>query len=191
MRKASFFALLLATVASPLLADSPAAPFAYVTTALSRTVYFKMVPSQERWGEGTGFAYRVNHDGSEQELWRCSGWYSFEVFLSADGDCLAAMGPWNIGSEPKPGDLAIAFYYQGKLLKRYSTAELVKDRKKVLTSVSHYRWLARDRRVFGEPKEDPDAELRVSWDNTFRLKTCDGIVYEFDMTTGAIKKQSM
>jgi hypothetical protein len=65
----------------------------------------------------------------------------------------------------------------------------VKDKSKVRASVSHYMWLARDIERFPETKKDPESELSVSWDNTFRLKTCDGIVYEFDMTTGEIKKK--
>jgi hypothetical protein len=155
-------------------------------------VYFKMVPRLSiRWDppDGVGTAYRVRADGSDEILWRTEGWYSFEVFISRDGMYLVAMGPWNEGTEPKKEDMAVAFYREGKLLKQYSTADLVKDKSKVLASISHYRWLARDVDRMAEGKRDPDAELRIIGVNTFRLKTCDAITYEFDLTTGEIKKK--
>jgi len=173
-------------------ADMPAPPRAYVTAGPWGEIYFKMLPSaKDRWNQrdGQGIAYRVRADGPDEELWRTEGWYSFEIFLSHDGRHLVAMGPWNSGNEPSKEDLAVAFYRDGKLLKQYSTAELVKDRSKVSRSISHYRWLARDSEYLSA-KKDPEAQLRLSWENTFRLKTCDGIVYEFDVTNGEIKKKS-
>ncbi len=192
------FILLLAvliTTRAAALADSPGRPYPFITVSLRGDCYFKMVPRSTgeradiwRRPDGVGIAYRLRPDGSEEELWRTQGWYSFEVFLSPDGKHLVAMGPWNVGSEPKKGDLAVAFYAYGKLLKAYSTADLVKDKSKVLASVSHYMWLARDLERNPDVKKDPAAELRVPWFNTFNLKTCDGITYEFDMTTGAIQR---
>ena len=56
-------------------------------------------------------------------------------------------------------------------------------------SLSHYTWLARDTELMKPYSErDPEAELQVFPNNTFRLKTCDGLVYLFDMTTCAINK---
>ena len=111
------------------------------------------------------------------------------MFLSNDGDYLAVMGPWNVGSEPKKEDLAVAFYREGKLIRKYSTADLVKDRSKAGRSLTHYTWLARDTELMKLYSErDPEAELRVFPNNTFRLKTRDGLLYLFDMTTGAINK---
>jgi hypothetical protein len=180
----------LAVTASSLFADSPAPPVPYVAVAPRGAAYFKMIPRPGgKWEDGFGIAYRLRQDGSDEELWRTDGWYSFEVFLSYDGDYLVAMGPWNAGHEPGKEDMAVAFYRRGKLLRQYSTADLVKDKSKVRASVSHYMWLARDVGRFPEAKKDTEAELRIFCDNTFRLKTCDGIVYEFDMTTGEIKKK--
>jgi hypothetical protein len=189
MKTLAILSCALAMTASSLLADSPAPQVPYVAVAPRGAAYFKMIPREAKWGDGFGIAYRLRRDGSDEELWRTDGWYSFEVFLSYDGDYLVAMGPWSIGHEPSKEDLAVAFYRRGKLLRQYSTADLVKDKSKVRASVSHYMWLARDIERFPETKKDPESELSVSWDNTFRLKTCDGIVYEFDMTTGEIKKK--
>ena len=90
------------------------------------------------------------------------------------------MGPWNRGHEPKKGDLAVAFYKNGKLLKEYSVIDLVEDKNKVIATVSHYFWL--DRELGSE------AERKLDWNNVFYLKTIDGIIYQFDATTGEIKK---
>jgi hypothetical protein len=99
------------------------------------------------------------------------------------------MGPWNGGSQRKREDLALSFYRDGNLRKQYSTADLVKDASKVRRSLSHYTWLARDSELLKPSSErDSEAELRVFPNDTFRLKTCDGLVYLFDMTTGAINK---
>jgi len=178
----------LSLLVSSLWADRPVAPFAYVTAGFGGTVYYKMMPDPSgNWNEGHGVAYRVRADGSDEELWRTAGWYSFEVFISSDGNYLVAMGPWNTGSEPSTKDLAIAFYRKGKLLREYSTAELVKDKGRVKATVNHYMWLARDVRKTDPNIAEPESDLRLFWDNTFRLTTCEGIVYYFDATTGDIK----
>lgn len=131
-----------------------------------------------------GIAYEITASGKLKELWRTSGWYSFQVFLSHDGRHLVRMGPWSVGSEPAHDDLAVAFYQDGKLLKSYSTAELVKDHSKVQRSVSHYTWLA------DSDSRAADAtlhELKLGWDNVFTLSTIDGINYRFNATTGGIE----
>lgn len=163
MKSLTLLACLLAVTVDPLWADSPAMPFPYVAAGMGGTTYFKMIPRTDgKWGEGIGIAYRLRRDGSDEELWRTDGWYSFEVFLSYDGEYLVAMGPWNMGSEPSKEDLAVAFYHKGKLLRQYSTADLVKDKSKVPASVSHYMWLARDIERFPEAKKDPESELLLS-----------------------------
>ncbi len=184
--------LLLATIlaVSRLSADSPAPPYAYVKSAPRGMTYFRMIPkSSEDRSDGRGIAYRVTDSGVDEELWRTEGWYSFEVYLSPDGKFLVAMGPWSIGREPDKDDLAVSFYADGKLIRQYSTADLVKNKSKVVQTVSHYFWLARDTRRFQDEVVDSESELQLLWDNTFRLKTCDGILYLFDITTGAIKEK--
>lgn len=133
-----------------------------------------------------GVAYRLEEDGTFTELWRTEKWYSFEVFLSENGRYLVRMGPWNSGHTPKKTHLAVAFYKEGTLLKTYSTAELVKSKRAVLTTVSHYMWLARANHDIDDTPPDPEATLRLDYQNIFHLKTIDGIVYAFDATTGDI-----
>ncbi len=185
MRNLLLLGIALMIVAAPHLdADSPKPPFPFIVTAADGTFFFKMLPGPS--GAGLGIACRLLQDGSSEELWRTEGWYSFEVFLSREATFLVAMGPWNDGQEPKKEDLAVSFFHQGKLLKRYSTLDLVKDKSKVKASKSHYRWLARDLEEI--PGQDPEARPRLCGDGTFRLKTCDGILYVFDLSTGEIRK---
>ena len=131
--------------------------------------------------EGRGIMYKLESDGRFKELYRTDGWYTYEAYPSSDGRYLVRMGPWNRGQNVSTKDLAVAFYRDGKLLKQYSTAALVKDPRKVMPSVSHYRWrMAED--------EEPGTSPRLwNHDRTFTLRTVDGVEYVFDIASGAIK----
>lgn len=188
----------------PVHADSPALPIAYVTAAYRGQYLFMMKPKLDekseqlpngektygtKYDDGAGIAYEVLPLGGFREIWRTDGWYSFEVFLAIDGLHLVRMGPWNGGHEPQPDDLAVAFYREGKLIRKYSTVDLVKDKSKIQRSTSHYFWLARDdfnSRSGNEPAIDVGPKL--GWDGIFSLKTIDGISYRFDVTSGEILK---
>ena len=121
--------MLLSIAAEGPYADSPRTPFPYVVTAGEGKVYFRMFPRSRPGNpsDGFGVAYRVRDNGSDEILWRTQGWYSTETFLSHDGYFLVAIGPWHGGSQPRKEDLALSFYSDGKLIKQYSTADLVKD----------------------------------------------------------------
>lgn len=180
--------------------DTPAPEYSYVATSWSGMCYFIMIqPSSldgsqvDAGSKGCGIAYRLLSDGASKELWRTAGWYSPWVFLSEDGHYLVRMGAWHEGQELSQKDLAVAFYRDGVLLKEFSTADLVKDQTKIVKSVSHYKWLAvdveRSHRIFGEAKISEVVKPALSLDGTFRLETCDGIIYTFDATTGEIRNQ--
>lgn len=159
-------------------ADSPAAPTPRITASEDGRFAFILTPGEEDWrgDKSRGIAYELTSTGELREIWRTEGWYSFQTFLALDGHHLVRMGPWNEGDSPKPDDLAVAFYRDGKLLKSHSTASLVRDHSRVVKSASHYQWLA----------EYPMVP-RLGWDGDFRLTTIDGIEYRFDVTTGEIK----
>ncbi|MCB1275268.1 hypothetical protein [Prosthecobacter sp.] len=174
-------------------ADSPAPPVPRVFTSESGSgVFFTMVPARhgkdfkvER--EAFGVAYKMDDEGKFKELYRTEGWYSFSVFISRDGQYLVRMGPWSVGREPAQDDLAVAFYKDGKLLKEYSTAELVRDKSKVVATVSHYFWQA------PSPLDDSVTaaerlrlRLHLGYDNEFQIHTIDGWTYTFDVTSGKI-----
>jgi hypothetical protein len=185
------FAALLG-ICSVLKADSPADPEPIVFTAFEsskRDVFVAMTPPEwdfkaERYThKGFATAYRLTQAGKFLELYRISDVYSFEAFLSEDADLLVLMGPWCEGQEPKATDLAVAFYKGGKLLKQYSTADLVKKPDKVQASVSHYNWRAdHDINAKGDI-----SHLRPKLDGrAFTLSTIDGLTYKFDATTGIV-----
>jgi len=187
-----FFSLLLSQLSR---ADEEMAPYPLAAASQCGRCFFKMIPPRiELQGkkyvttrEVFGVAYTVDNEGNFKELWKTSGWYSFEAFLSEDGQYLIRMGPWNRGHEPNKGDLAVAFYKNGNLLKEYSVVDLVKDKSKVQATASHYFWLARYLRN-KKPEDGPENDLRLDAQNVFHLKTIDGIMYQFDATTGEIKK---
>lgn len=124
-----------------------------------------------------GKAYKLNDDGSSTLMWEVSGWYSFENYLSSDGRYLVRMGDWPQGETVSKDHMAVAFYDNGKELKRYSTADLVKNPRKIQRTVSHYFWLAEDQTY---PK--------IEYKNNFLLKAIDGYIHEFDMETGELIK---
>lgn len=110
-------------------------------------------------------------DGPAEPLWTVD-WYAHEgeVFVAADGELLARMGPWP-GSEDYD-ELAVAFYRNGKLTKSYHVSDLVKSPETLPQSASHYMW-------HNGVTFDPD-QLRLS------VATIPGITYIFDVKTGQI-----
>lgn len=166
--------VLLAT-SSFALADSPAYPTPRVSVSEFGDIYFTMLPSDAAYGSGHGTAYRLGRDGSVSELWRVEGWYAFLVFISNDGKYPVRMGNWAAGSEPSEKDLGVAFYESGSELRRYSTADLIEKKQSVSISNSHYFWQASER-------EFP----RLEYTNLFHLKTIEGRVLVFDVSTGKL-----
>lgn len=190
MKRLSFFRIaaglfLLASVQSSR-ADTPMLPSSpFITTSYDGQCFFKMIPGKRKLqenkcvitSEAFGVAYSIDENGNFNELWKTSGWYSPQVFLSDDGQYLVRMGPWYT-QEPNKNDLAVAFYKNGKLLKEYFATDLVKNESKIKEATGRYYWL-----------EDPYPELKINpSDNVFQLKTIDGIVHRFDVTTGENEK---
>lgn len=196
MSRATIVALLTAFMCALGRADTPSWPVPLVFTNDSGSnVVFAMNPplygpDDKITREAFGIAYRLGTDGKFTEIYRTDGWYSFRVFVSQDGHYLIQMGPWNEGDHPEKTHLAVAFHKDGKLLKSYSTADLIKDPSKIEATTSHYRWLApaRHRPARLMIDVDPrDLKLHLSYDNVFTLHTIDDLTYEFDATTGTIK----
>lgn len=150
-----------------------------VFTSQKGDVFFNIVPPKvdaqnQVVREPFGIAYRLTEEGTLTELYRARGWYSFQVFISNDGRSAVQMGPWNRGHQLDASHLALAFHRDGKLIRRYSTADLVRSPERLHFSKSHYQWLAETPAKFG-------------WSNQFELTTCDDLTYSFDVTTGEIK----
>ena len=138
--------------------------------------FVKMVPSNS--ARGYAAAFKLLDDGNSQQLWTVDG-YSFEAYLSKDGQHFIRIGPWASGRKPSNKDVAVEFFSKGELLKSYSTKNLVKDASKVRPTSGHYFWRAKD------------GNHTFLSANTFHLKTVDGISYTFDVTTGKIISKSI
>ena len=173
-RNICIIALLILFLSAYAWADSEAPPYPYVTTAEYSRYYFKMIPSDQYDREkGSGICYEATVDNKDKVLWKSNGWYSFEVYLSNDGMYLVRMGNWPRGHELSAQHLAIAFYKEGKLLKSYSTKDLVKNSSAIQVTVSHYFW--KDK-----------APVFHAYEKRFQLVTIDKIEYVFDITNGEI-----
>jgi hypothetical protein len=155
-------------------ADLVAPPVPYVVSSSDGSHYFKMVPDKKDvWdkAKAKGMLYEVR-SGKDKVVYRVSGWYSYQVFISNDGKYLIRMGDWPSGI-PKAGDLAVAFYVDGQQKKIYNTMDLLKDPGKAPRSISHYRWL-----------ENVDASYMLS--EMFSVVTVEKVEITFDIKTGEI-----
>ena len=145
--------------------DKESPPYTYMISSENGKFIFKM------FAEGKGIMYEVTDTEHNKEIWKVEGWYAFKTFITNDGQYLIRIGNWPRGDKPSEDDLAIAFYEKDKLIKSYSTRELIKDDSLVPISVSHYEFM----------KEQPYLDgFRII------LITVDGIAYKFDVTNGLI-----
>jgi hypothetical protein len=135
------FAVLLAL---PFLAvaDQERLPVPLVFVSPSNEYYFKLIPAagphfHER--DARGELYRVEK-GKDTLLYETSGWFSFEVVVSADGNSLARRGPWPMLGIPESQTVAIAFYSRGVLTNRYTVSDLVENLNCLPRTLGHYDW---------------------------------------------------
>ncbi|MBI2921993.1 MAG: hypothetical protein HYY18_12980 [Planctomycetes bacterium] len=159
--------------------DNEAPPYAYVSVAPGGRYYFKMFPDPKGRGRefGRGVMYRVREEEADEEVWRTEGWYSAQTFPTADGTGLVRIGDWPRGNAPSEEHLGIAFYKEGKLLKSYSTKELIQDVSAVQATKSHYAFLK-------------DAIGFVpAGGNRFAIRTVDDVLHVFDAGTGELLRR--
>lgn len=143
--------------------------------------YAKCIPEGLFGTNGVTRIYRVGKD--QDVLEHTYGWYAPQVYLSGASEktSVVRMGPWNRGREAGANDLALAFYYDGHLLKSYSTLDIAGRPDNVKASVSHYRWC---QQVGGYGWVASPSSGRLIW--VFTLETIDGRTLSFDVRTGAI-----
>jgi hypothetical protein len=153
-------------------ADEPAPKIAQATTSSrGRAVFIQAGVSKQAEGRGTMFV--VRDDGSLEKKWSTEGWYAHRVFLTDDGEYLVRIGPWNGGHTAKKEDIALEFYKHGKLLRSYTTVDMMENPERVRPSVSHYQWEGDE-----EPKFDGEE---------FTIFTAEERRFVFDVKTGATK----
>lgn len=115
------------------------------------------------------------NDGSTTPLWTID-WYALEVEVSSDGHSLVRWGPWP--SINNYGELALAFYTDGKQIQYYQVDNLVALPQTLPESVSHYQW-----RNYGKPATFDDQQHQLS------VETLNGERYVFDVRSGDIVRK--
>lgn len=175
--------IILSCSLSNVFADEEMGQYSYVITSDGGRCFFIMkTDPNDTWTtreKGSGICYEVTRDGGFKEIWHTEGWYSFKTYLSSDGHYLVRLGNWPRGIKPSASHVGVGFYKDGKLLKLYSTIDLIRNISAIHPSVSHYEYL--------DNKYEPSLEYQHDkglW--IFKLVTIDGVHYQFDIRTGQI-----
>lgn len=181
MRNFIIASLLLLTVLSGrAFADKEKVNDQYSVSSPNGKFVIEMIPSTNFGEAGKGFAFATADAQHKDTLWRVD-WFARKVFLADDGSRLVRFGPW---AKDKKGlmDNAIGFYKKGKVVKQYLVKDLVKDKKSISATVSHYTWESCDSAVVSGLSKDF---------KTYTLVTTDRIMYVFNTSTGKIIKKKV
>ena len=144
--------------------------------------YAKCIPAEEFSAtNGVTKIYRVGKD--QDVLEHTYNWYTRLIYLSGASEktSVVRFGSSYSGHEANTNDLALAFYYDGRLLKSYSTLDIAGKPDNVSTSVSHYSW-AEGIRGYDYIRSASAKHLIYG----FALKTKDGRTLCFDVKTGEL-----
>ncbi len=163
-------------------ADDEASNRALVVASEYGNCYAKSVPSGSYGNAGQTRIYVVEND--TDRLVATYAFYANRLRLEcnvtgpsgATAASVVAFGPWARGQEASHDVLALAFYWNGQLLRRYSTLDIVGRPDNVSASVSHYSVI--------------DEVLGYRWGDgnsyRFAIRTIDRRIITFDAGTGAI-----
>ena len=141
---------------------------AYVFVMLGKAGYRSSDVTE--W-EGYTQSGLYRNDGSRDPLWTVD-WYAYNVDVSSDGVHLVR----HVRPATDLYGEAIGFYANGELLQTYRIGDVVADEGRLYRSVSFLHWKLDGRLV----------DLR----GQYILRTVDGNMTIFDVTTGAIVSQS-
>ncbi len=186
--------LSLCTAAS---ADSPAPNRTCVFASSSGYIFARSEPRDNSGTAGVTKIYRVGKAGDR--LICEFPWYARQLYLHQLGSDVAIVrrGLWPQGRKANSGSLALEFYLNDQLLKRYSTLDIAVVPDNVSASVSHHR-------VFGlihgfrvrfplpaEAQAPDDADKtkeprvrRTPREVFFEVQTIDGRLLIFDLWKG-------
>ena len=175
----SFFALAL-FAAAPIAALADEAHSYEQLSPNGKFVFVMLSKSPDTGGNVDTLKQRYPHSGlyrannSRKSLWRVN-WYSSRVHISSDGTHLVRIGRTNVAAisgKPNMAQLAIAFYRNGSLIKKYLIENLIPDPRSLFRSKDGFEW--QNRIAF----DDASGRLEVA------LVT--GQVKEFNIRTGSI-----
>jgi len=158
------------------------APASHAVTSADGEFVFTMNPGPKgkEHHKGFGICYKMKADGGFEELWRSAGWYSRDIQLHTNGKSLVRIGSWASGDQDTENgeeSLAVAFYREGKELRRYKISDLIKDKEKLVYSEGGLQWISY------ENSYNPGF---VSGEEIFTLQTLDGVQHRFDIKSGKI-----
>ena len=191
----------LIALSSPASADQEASNVAHVAAGPYGRCYAKSVPRYvydpegEPRQQGRTQLYRVGDP--DDVLEQVYDWFSQSLFLRCrpgGQTVIVRVGPWQRGHDPNADHLALAFYRDGKEVRRYSTLEIAGEEKaepgafsnykNVSASVSHYSVFAAGPELI-KVTETTGSTFKEDW--VIKATTIDGRVLVFDLETGELK----
>ena len=137
-------------------------------------------PAEQYGNVGTTQTFRLT--AGEDELVHTFDWYSWSIHLVCNasdskrptGVAVVSTGPWARGHTASDDVLAIAFHFNGKTVRKYSTLDVAGKPDNVSQSVSHYTVI--------------EEVLGFRWilanEYVFEVRTVDGRLLAFDPITG-------
>jgi len=161
-------------------ADEEASNRPVVVAGQYGNCYAKSVPTGTYGSDGETRVYSVERDADR--LVATYAWYANTLRLECNvagksgqvGTSVVEFGPWARGHKADSDTLALAFYWNGDLLRRYSTLEIAGRPDNISMSVSHYTVI--------------DGIVGYEWIDgnryAFVVRTTDGRVLKFDAGTG-------
>lgn len=156
-------------------ADQEASNRPVVRSSEYGIVYAKSIPDEDYGQKGKTYLYYV---GSEKDELICEyNWFANEIYIGGSGETFVVrFGPWHRGYEPQDTHLAIGIYNGSRVVREYSTTDLIKMGSGISNSVSHYQ-------VFGK-------RLGFRWISgdifVFEVEGTCGKVFSFDLQTGSL-----
>jgi hypothetical protein len=155
-----FVALLVFTYASYSFGDKPAPPSSYKIISSNQKYVFVMIAPLS-----------IENDASNKLLWSVD-WYRYGVEIANDGVHLISKG----GMASEMEDAALTFYSNGSPIQSYSVNQLVKNKRKLQHTASHFFW---------EKDSLFDREK-----NRYYIETLDQRHFIFDVSSGSIVSSS-
>jgi hypothetical protein len=165
----------LALIAAGARADQEARNLPIVKSGEYGRRYAKSIPDEGYGQKGETHVYRVE---AGTDVLECSyDWFSGTLYLGGIWDMtLVRFGPWHRGREVLPEHLAIGIYRDGKTIREYSCADMIKAGSGMSQSVSHYR-------VFGKTVGFRRLEANKF---VFEVEGASRKLFAFDLDTGEI-----
>lgn len=180
--KIFYVAAIMAIIMSPMTASADDAKSFEQLSPNGKYVFVMLSKTPDQGGIVDTLKQRYPHSGlyradnSRKPLWRVN-WYASRVHVSSDGIHLVRLGRVLISSingKPEMTQLAISFYKNGKLTRKYSVGELTGGAAALIKSGDGFKW--HKRIAFDDSSEKLD------------VTTITGQKYLFDIKSGSTTK---